>query len=661
MNSKSDHRLCKARFLMSAMAQSIYPFFLLLTLLNGVAAQKIDWIKPGSELISNGAVFCNGPELDFEVKIRRSHFGIVERKKVVVYVNGSPMSGAKLNRVKLGGDRFSGTVSIDDGENIIFIEYTEGHSRPIRSAPLIVQRNIGLPTLHILALGPKQDLRYNQRDAWDFVNLFRGQATGNRRLYDALKIELLIGKEATRTAARKKVERYKRLARDTNYIKKQDVLIFYASSHGFIGTDGKYYIKMADADHVAITSGALNLEDIMALLDEVPCKKIIFIDACRNRLPGSKGISPPDLEAAIRKIVTFKPGFSIILSSQLETISYEDSRWENGAFTEVLKMGLAGAANTNNDHIVDLTELAGFLVERVPKIVADSLSKYQVPEVYRSDLEDLPFFLVDNYPTGNLSRIPFRKLPPRPEIPPLKVQFSGMRYVKKGWLMRQSEDGSLYQIGLDGFHMDTCEVTYSQFDVFCKATGNRLPPTLGWGRGNRPVVNVTWLDAVRYCNWRSEQKGLIPCYKLKGEKADRVVCDFNANGYRLPTEAEWEWAAKGTQKETASFHDPYKVAWLMGNAGSSIHIVGKLTPNDLGIYDLAGNVWEWCHDWFEEGFYKKSTEVNSYGPHKGINKVIRGGSWRDLPKIGNTVFRNMHNPNEGSDNIGFRCVRRDFS
>lgn len=176
--------------------------------------------------------------------------------------------------------------------------------------------------------------------------------------------------------------------------------------------------------------------------------------------------------------------------------------------------------------------------------------------------------------------------------------------------------------------------------------------------GLRPVESVSWYDAIKYCNRRSVEEGLTPCYAIDGEN---VTCDWNADGYRLPTEAEWEYAERGGGK--ASWQTKYsgsdkikEVAWYDKNAGGKTHQVGLKKPNAAGLYDMSGNVEEWCWDWY--GYYPSGAVSDPVGASSGEHRVLRGGSWLSRADYCRVSYRCSNSPDDGDFNLGFRvCCR----
>lgn len=225
------------------------------------------------------------------------------------------------------------------------------------------------------------------------------------------------------------------------------------------------------------------------------------------------------------------------------------------------------------------------------------------------------------------------------------------------------------RVTVDDFYMGKYAVTFDEYDAFCAATGREKPSDSGWGRGQRPVINVSWNDAAAYCNWLSEQQNLAKVYIIS---RDQVTADWSANGYRLPTEAEWEYAARGGGKAvlfgngknvvdpreinfdgSAAYKKDYSVAGEY--RGKTVPVGSLNSPNALGLHDMSGNVWEWCWDWKTP--YPGGHENNYRGPASGSDRVQRGGSWNDYPQDVRVADRNFDTPDNRSYSVGFRLSR----
>ena len=175
---------------------------------------------------------------------------------------------------------------------------------------------------------------------------------------------------------------------------------------------------------------------------------------------------------------------------------------------------------------------------------------------------------------------------------------------------------------------------------------------------NRPVEQVSWFDVVDFCNKLSKREGLAPAYTINGEN---VTCNWTANGYRLPTEAEWEYSARANESYKYSGSDNVdEVAWYSGNSGHKTHPVGLKKPNGFGLYDMSGNVWEWVWDWWSADYSTESQQdsvENPTGNPTGPGRVYRGGSWYDSPEYVRTSARSSNLPALRDDFLGFRICK----
>jgi len=242
------------------------------------------------------------------------------------------------------------------------------------------------------------------------------------------------------------------------------------------------------------------------------------------------------------------------------------------------------------------------------------------------------------------------------------------------------KESPTHRVTLSDYYMSPYELTIREYDAYLNAIGKPKSRYSTSEYGDLPMIMLTWYDAIEYCNWRSKQEGLTPCYTIeKHYTRDTkypipdwdIACDFQANGYRLPTEAEWEYAARergkavlfGNGTNIADFAEinfnsisikEYDYA-LRGIQRNRTVSVTSFSPNSLGLYNMSGNVSEWCWDW--DSSYTKSAKTNPHGPNEGENRIVRGGYLLGPAECIRVAARGKDVPYNSSTERGFRLAR----
>lgn len=202
------------------------------------------------------------------------------------------------------------------------------------------------------------------------------------------------------------------------------------------------------------------------------------------------------------------------------------------------------------------------------------------------------------------------------------------------------DEKPVHRVSLSAYKISKFPITVGQYKAFVAATGRSMPDAPSWGwKDKHPMVKVIYNDAVAYCNWLGEKYG---------------------GDWRLPTEAQWEYAARGGQKSQGYTYAGgsvlYGLGWYADNAGGQTQAVGRRKPNELGIYDMSGNVWEWCMDWYDSDYYANSPSSNPRGPSSGPLRVLRGGCWYGSAFFCRVASRGDGDPSYRYSFGGFRVV-----
>lgn len=218
---------------------------------------------------------------------------------------------------------------------------------------------------------------------------------------------------------------------------------------------------------------------------------------------------------------------------------------------------------------------------------------------------------------------------------------------------RDKDEGPKHRVRLAAFAISATPVTQRLYREILEESPSRFT-----GDDELPVEQVSFVDAARFCNKLSERTGFALCYQIEGNE---VTWDQRAQGYRLPTEAEWEYACRAGSETAYCFgDDPEQLdeyAWYCGNSENRTHAVGRKRPNGWGLFDLHGNVWEWCWDWYQIYKVTNDTSDSPIGPATDSRRVLRGGSFLREPQDLRSASRDASGPTFRISFIGFRCVR----
>ena len=480
----------------------------------------------------------------------------------------------------------------------------------------------------------------------------------------------------------------------------QDQLLVFFSMHGqydeaigaLIPRDG----KADDATYESwITHPALE-----AVLSKIPCAHLLVaVDACYSGTFGTKYKDKPTIPAFDKRPDCAGKIFEALAKpSRLYLTSGGKERTPSKS--QFAAQWLAALRTGNADGLLSFAELYAVLLEARPQPMYGDFRGHQYggdfvlarrdfcvakpTDPLEADKADWraakPLNTVDAYldymtqhPQGlyvDEARDAIKRLMGLPGLTEPQAaatttdKSDNMVLIKGGTFQMGTNDGEanekpVHSVTVSDFYLAKQEVTVKEYLAFANATNSHYPEWLESGSNynistgkddhyktigaalqdeNNPVVGISWNDAVAYCDWLSKKNG---------------------GKYRLPTEAEWEYAARGGQQSRGYTYSGSntlgEVAWYSSNSGSKTHPVGGKKANELGLYDMSGNVWEWCSDWY--GPYAAGSQTNPAGPGSGSYRVIRGGSWPSVPQLARVAYRVSIGPTYRSHDLGFRLAR----
>jgi formylglycine-generating enzyme required for sulfatase activity/uncharacterized caspase-like protein len=464
----------------------------------------------------------------------------------------------------------------------------------------------------------------------------------------------------------------------------QDGLLVVAFSGHGMDRDGRAFLLPSDAqvadDVHLLEQTAVDVQEMRRSIEATGVAQVVMLlDACRNDPSAGRADSVNALSETYTRGFDFEransgiEAYVTLYATSVGARAYEYSEKKQGYFTWALVNGLAGAAADDKGRVT-LGSLVKYVQEAVPKRVALDLGagKVQVPRVemaraYRAD--DLVVAAVRSAPEATATKpapSPASSTTAKPQMADRPIDLGGgvlleMVLVPAGSFDMGSGTGfpaekPVHRVTISKpFYIGKYEVTQGQWKAVMGTT-----PSYFTGSDDLPVEQVSWEDCQEFVRRLGARTGLA---------------------FRLPTEAEWEYACRaGTSEDYAGVLD--KMAWFGDNSGRSrlnaeqmlqidgpnfvkhlldngcrTHPVGRKSPNAWGLYDMHGNVWEWCADWLDEHYFSRSPSADPGGPSEGVSRVLRGGSWHS----GSVTCRSAHRAASPSSLrtfiFGFRLAR----
>ncbi len=361
------------------------------------SATRVIWTKPDVFVLQENELYST-KDSELEVRFSITSPQAVDLSRIRILHNQVyrlPSQRAQL-RGENGSYYFQDWVTLDEQATIndigLRVDEPSGYALSQR---LKVNFSPLRPNLYVLAVGPKLNLEYSDRDAADFARAFGSQGSRAHRLFNKVTLDTLIGPQATTQSIRLAISSIRNKLR-TGVILEDDIVVLFFSTHGFL-LDDELYLQANDylSSSAEVTSIPYR-SGILETIEHLPCRKLVFIDACHA---GGARANPADLNQALTDLRNVPQGLAVFASSSADEQSYEDGSWKNGAFTEAILQGLLeGQADTgafgNANGIVTLSELERFITKRVPDLVQAAKRKDQHPVLTRNDLGNLPLFVL---------------------------------------------------------------------------------------------------------------------------------------------------------------------------------------------------------------------------------------------------------------------------
>jgi len=363
------------------------------------ATNYIYWLHPDITALNNNAIVQKQQNLVAKIKIITTESSLTKDRIVVYHNNSILKTSSKSTLKRTGKDEYVFKeyfqLTEKPNPNFIYVDFKTEKRTYRTKATLKAQFSDKKPNLYVLSIGTSTNLKYTEDDAYDFAGLFDNQK-GDGKLFSEAKTNILVGTGAEAANIKKSIEKLKTKF-SNKIITENDVIILFLSSHGFVENDD-LRLQGSDFTPSARLSTSLSYKnDILNLLDELPCKKLVFLDACHSGASGSKA-SIENVNYHIEKLNQLKEGTTIIASSQKEEQSYEDKAWQNGAFTEAIVDGLKnGKADLtvkgNQNGIITIDELFEYLKSEVPAMVGQIKNEAQHPIMTSNELQNVAIYI----------------------------------------------------------------------------------------------------------------------------------------------------------------------------------------------------------------------------------------------------------------------------
>ena len=558
------------------------------------------------------------------------------------------VTGTAVNSVRiLIDDKAVQLLEVDVGQNTAMVEVPArdckisiiARSEFGMSVPAVVHlkrsEHIFKPTLYVLAIGvskylnPDLQLQFAAKDAIDFAQSMLLQ---KGLLYENVELRLLTDNRANAENIR---DGLNWLQHEITY---RDVAMLYMAGHGINNNVGEFFFMPVNANLERLNATCVSYREIKGTIDAIPGKVLVFMDACHSGNILGNTQRAAMLSQAINDLTGVDNGAVVFTSSTGRQFSLENPDWDNGAFTKALVEGLSGEADLFGRQTITVKNLDLYITNRVKELTGGRQSP---TTIIPNSVPDFPIAVVVNIHIENVNIFPPSTTPkpaPVKTADGKRITEPEMVFVQGGTFTMgcTSEQGkdcakdekTSLQVTVSDFYICKYEVTQELWE---SVMGSNPSTVTG---ANLPVSRVSWDDVQEFIKLLNAATG---------------------KNYRLPTEAEWEYAARGGNKSQgykySGSNNVKDVAWYRDNSGNKVHPVGGKQPNELDIYDMSGNILEWCSDWYAS--YNINAKISTSNT---ATRVVRGGNWRNEANYARVSSRLNYTPNYRFHLIGFRLV-----